>query len=81
METPHKLEAVAGNQEAITIRKQEYDEETVIAVDFGPAAGNPSLDIVDNTAIVVLDNDQFEFEIPSGANEVFINDGILTIKE
>lgn len=81
METPRELEAAAGDQEDIVIRKQEYDGETVIAVDFGPAAGTPSLDIVGDRAIVVLNDDQFEFEIPPGANEVFINDGILTIKE
>ena len=89
METPPELEAVAGEQEDVTITTRSYDEEQIIAVDFGPTGGEPSLDIIDGTAIIVVeskdpsrsdDADQFEFDIPADANEVTVNDGILTIK-
>lgn len=80
METPPELEAAAGDRDEITITKREYDGEQVIAVDFGPTGGKASLDIVDETAIVVVEGDQFEFDVPSGASEVTVNDGILTIK-
>ena len=80
METPPELEAAAGDKDDVTITEREYEDEQVIAVDFGPTGGKPSLDIVDDTAIVVVDDEQFEFDIPSDANEVTVNDGILTIK-
>ncbi|OIB58025.1 DUF7127 family protein [Natrialba sp. SSL1] len=81
METPPELEAAAGEQDEITITNRQYDEEQVIAVDFGQVAGQPTLDIVGETAIVVIDGAQFEFGIPTDANEVKINDGILTIRD
>ena len=80
METPPELEAAADDREEITITTREYGQEQVIAVDFGPTGGKPTLDVVDDTAIVVVDGNQFEFEIPSDANDVTVNDGILTIK-
>lgn len=80
METPTELETVAENQDAITITKRDYEEETTIAVDFGPVAGKPTVDIVADTAIVLIDNEQFEFDIPADADEVTVNDSILTIK-
>lgn len=80
METPSELENAAGSQENIKITTREYEGNTIIAVDFGPTAGDPSLDILEETAIVVTDEDQYEFDIPSDADEVTINDGILTIR-
>lgn len=79
METPTELEAAAESQDEITITKRDYDGETTIAVDFGPVAGEPTVDIVDETAIVVVDGEQFEFDIPADATEVTVNDSILTI--
>ncbi|ADD07162.1 uncharacterized protein Nmag_3612 (plasmid) [Natrialba magadii ATCC 43099] len=80
METPPELEAAAGEQDEITITNRQYDDEQVIAVDFGQVAGEPTLDTVGETAIVVIDGTQFEFGIPTDANEVKMNDGILTIR-
>ncbi|MFP8954745.1 hypothetical protein ACLI4Z_17535 [Natrialbaceae archaeon A-arb3/5] len=80
METPPELAAAAGSTDEITITNREYDEETVIAVDFGPIAGTPTLDVVDETAIIVVDGEQFEFDVPSDATDIVVNDGILTIK-
>lgn len=79
METPTELEAAAESQEEITISRREYDDETTIAVDFGPIAGSPSVDVVDDTAIVVVGGKQYEFAVPSDADEVTVNDDILTI--
>lgn len=81
METPTELEAAAGEQDEIIISRREYEGETIIAVDFGPVSGNPTVDVVGDTAIVVLNDRQLEFQIPADASEVTVNDGILTIKE
>lgn len=81
METPTELEDAAGSQDEVTISRREYDDETVIVVDFGPVDGEPTLDVVGDTAIVVFDGRQLEFELPADANEVTVNDGVLTISE
>lgn len=80
MELPPELEASVGDDEDVTISHREYDDESVIAVDFGHVEGKPTVDIVDDTAIVVLENEQYEFDVPADASEVTVNDGILTIK-
>jgi hypothetical protein len=81
METPNELEKVAGNREAIEITERDYDDENLVAVDFGPTGDRQTVDIVDDTAIVVVDGKQYEFEVPENASDVTVNDGILTITE
>ncbi|WP_226041633.1 hypothetical protein [Natrinema sp. DC36] len=80
METPPELKDVAGDGDEITIGNREYGDESVIAVDFGPTGENPSVDVVDDTAIVTVGGKQFEFDVPAGASDVILNDGILTIR-
>ncbi|WP_255193552.1 hypothetical protein [Natronobeatus ordinarius] len=80
METPPELEAAAGNRDDVAIAVREYDDETIVTVDFGPVIGEPTLDVVDDTAIVVVDGTHLEFDVPPEATDVIVNDGILTIR-
>ncbi|WP_222918999.1 hypothetical protein [Natrinema sp. SYSU A 869] len=80
METPPELEDVAGDEDKITITNREYEGESVIAVDFGQTGEKPSVDVVGETAIVTVGGNQFEFDVPSDASDVTVNDGILTIR-
>lgn len=81
METPTELAAAAKAESDITIAEREYedDDESVVVVDFGPA-GDPSVDVVGDAAIVLVDDEQFEFAVPSDAEEVAVNGGVLTIR-
>lgn len=79
MEAPDPLRSAANQQEDVTITRQEYEDENVIAVDFGPGV-DATLDVVGDTAVVAGDR-QFEFDIPADATEVTTNDGMLIIKE
>lgn len=79
MKTPRELRA--ADRQGITVRKHDYEDETVIAVDFGDDPDELTVDVVDNTAIVVVDGQQLEFDVPAEASEVTVNDGILTIEE
>lgn len=81
METPSELEDVAGKREEIKITERDYEGENVVAVDFGPTGDEPAVDVIDDTAIVVVGDRQFEFEVPDGATDITVNDGILTITE
>lgn len=78
METPPELEAAAGD-DGITVSNREYEGESIIAVDLGPLSGEPSVEAVGDTAIVTVDDEQFEFDLPAGASDVTVNDGVLTI--
>jgi HSP20 family molecular chaperone IbpA len=65
-------------------RRYQYGDETVIAVDFGVAEGATSVDVVDGTAIVVVETPegsrQEEFELPDEGARAFIRNGVLTIE-
>lgn len=78
MRIPERLREV-DQQEAI-IREYEYDDATTITVDFGPEASDISVDIVDGTAIVVVDGEQFEFELSDDTDKIAIKNGVLTIE-
>lgn len=78
METPQELRT--ADRRGALVRRYEYDEGSVITADFGPA-GALSVDIVDDTAIIVIDDEQVEFELPDDAGEVSVNNGVFTIEE
>ncbi|TYT62268.1 DUF7127 family protein [Natrialba swarupiae] len=62
-------------------RRYEYDDSSVVAVDFGPGA-DATVDLVDGTVIVVLEDDQFELELPEATADAhtFIRNGVLTVE-
>ena len=80
MELPGALRSAADERDDVIVTRQEYDDETVVAVDFG-AGVDASVDVVGETAIVVAGDRQFEFEVPEAATELTTNEGILVIEE
>jgi hypothetical protein len=64
-----------------TLRRYRYDDNTIFAADLG-TTDKASVDIVDQTAIVVVGDEQFEFEVPAedGDVQTALNNGILTIE-
>lgn len=70
-------QSVRGDVEAV-VRHYEYDDESVLAADFGHVDGH--VDLVDGTAIVVVDDDQYEFDVPEGASRGIMNNGIVTVE-
>ena len=80
MEAPPPLQSAADEQEDVTIARQEYEDESLVVVDFGRGV-EAVLDVVGDTAIVVAGDRQFEFEMPEGAAEVTTNNGMLVIRE
>jgi hypothetical protein len=79
MRTPQELRTTDRQNTVAT--EHEYDGESLIAVDFGRTHADLTVDIVDDTAIVITDSDQFEFDLPSEASEVTANNGVLTITD
>lgn len=66
------------------IRRYDYDDDTVIAVDLGANASDASVDIADGTAIVVIETTegtrQEEFDLPHERARAFIRNGVLSIE-
>jgi len=69
--------SVRGDMDGV-VRQYDYDSESIIAADFGHVDG--SVDVVDGTAIVVVDGEQREFDVPAGASRAVMNNGIVTIE-
>ena len=79
MKTPRELRSEASEEESVTVTRNEYEDELVVAVDFGPGV-NAEHDVVGDTVIVVAGDRQVEFEMPPEADEIATNNGVLTIR-
>lgn len=68
----------------VLLRRYEYEDGWVVAADLGADAENASVDTVGDTAIVVIEGDgepvESEFELPSAADSVVIENGVITIE-
>jgi hypothetical protein len=62
----------------VQLRRYEYDDRAVLAADFGPGR-EASLDVLDETVIVVVDGEQYDLEV-DGDPRAFIRNGVLTIE-
>ncbi|EMA50267.1 DUF7127 family protein [Halococcus thailandensis] len=63
------------------LSRYEYDASVVYAADIGSDADEATVDIVDNTVMIVSGDEQADFEIPeSGTAEATINNGVLTVE-
>jgi hypothetical protein len=60
------------------VRHYEYADSDMIVADFG--AVNGSVDVVDGTAMVVIDDEQYEFAVPEGVASAVMNNGIVTVE-
>lgn len=74
-----------GDDGAAMVRQYEYADGVVVAADLGVAVDEEAtVDVVDDTAIVVVESEQGpverEFDLPEGAAEAFIKNGVVTIE-
>ncbi|WP_254841236.1 DUF7127 family protein [Natronomonas marina] len=70
-------QSIRGDVDGV-VRQFDYEAESVVAVDLGHVDG--TVDIVDGTAIVVVGDEQHEFEVPAGASRAVMNNGIVSIE-
>jgi len=66
------------------IRRYQYGDDWVVAVDVGASDDAVDVDVVGTTAIVVVANEEgvseLEFELPDDASSITTNNGVLTIR-
>ncbi|WP_262177979.1 DUF7127 family protein [Haloarcula laminariae] len=64
----------------MSVRRFEYDDAVVLAADVG-VSDDTSVDVVDDTVILVTGDEQHEQPLPDDSDaHAFINNGILTIE-
>jgi HSP20 family molecular chaperone IbpA len=72
----------AGGDERF-VRRYEYDDSVVVAVDLGVSEDDVDVDVVGETAIVVVDAGdritESEIQLPGTDAEVATRNGVLTI--
>ena len=75
------LKHIADRDDAFA-RRYDYGDEEVLVADLG-VTGDASVDVLDDVAIVVVedaeDARQIELELPEGEAEAFITNGVLSI--
>ena len=75
-----------NNQTDGLVRRYDYDDASTVVADLGVSDDAASVDVVDGTAILVLESDdgepvQRELELPEGeVAKALINNGIVTIE-
>lgn len=74
---PEYTQSVRGDSDAL-VRRYEYDDEALLVADFGHTEG--TVDLLDGTAIVVVDDEQYEFDVPANASRGIMNNGIVTVE-
>lgn len=53
-----------AGQEPAMVRTYEYNDASVIVADLPESTVEPTVDVADGTAIVVLDDRQYEIDLP-----------------
>jgi len=62
----------------VGVGRREYDDRVEIVADFGPGT-NTSVDVVDDTVIVVAGDEQHELAVEGDAR-AFLKNGVVTIE-
>ncbi|GAB3322109.1 Hsp20/alpha crystallin family protein [Haloplanus rallus] len=63
------------------VRRYDYEDGWVIAADVGAADDRLATDVVDGTAIVLVDDEvELEFEVPGSVESVDTNNGVLVVR-
>ena len=64
--------------EGIPLRRFEHDDGIEFVADLGPGV-DANVDVVDDTVIVVTDEDQYDLDVDGDA-QAFMQHGVLTIE-
>jgi hypothetical protein len=75
-----KRQQQAGDDERV-VRRYDYEDEWVIAADLGAGADRVTVEVVDGTAIVLVDDrTEVEFDLPGASESVDTNNGVLVVR-
>jgi hypothetical protein len=70
----------AGEDERF-VRRYDYEDGWVIAADIGVTDDRLTTDVVDGTALVLVDGrTELEFDVPGSVESVDTNNGVLVVR-
>lgn len=61
------------------VESYTYDDRSVVAVDLGPDA-DPEVEVVDGTAMLLVDDEHRELDLPVGAVQAVNSNGVVTFE-
>lgn len=61
------------------VRRYDDGEEWRLVADFGPGTAG-HVDVIDDTLIVVVGDEQREFELPHGKARASMTNGVVTVE-
>lgn len=79
------LQQFIGSGDERMVRQYDYDDESVVVVDLGVSDEHVSVDVLDDTVMIVVETPeaagQGEIPLPEGGEaRAFINNGVVTIE-
>jgi len=70
-----------AGEDGTFVRRYDYEDEWMIAVDVDVADDRLATDVIDGTAIVLVDEEvELEFEVPGSVGDVETNNGVLVVR-
>ena len=68
----------------VAFERYEYADHVVVAADFASVDGDVAVDVVDETAVVVVDTArgtvERDLDLPAGNAQAFNNNGVVSIE-
>ncbi|AGN00971.1 hypothetical protein L593_05110 [Salinarchaeum sp. Harcht-Bsk1] len=68
------------NDDDRSVHSVRRDGGQTVVADFGPGAGDASVDVVGDTAIVMHGEEQTDIDLPEPVARAFMENGVLTIE-
>ncbi|MFB6120563.1 MAG: hypothetical protein ABEJ68_05540 [Halobacteriaceae archaeon] len=68
----------------VVFERYEYEDSVVVAADFAAVGGDVTVDVVDDTAVVVVDTKRGTVErdlnLPAGDAQAFNKNGVVSVE-
>jgi hypothetical protein len=78
------MESKTERGDDVVFERYEYEDGVVVAADFAAVGGDVGVDVVDETAVVVVDAERGTVErdvpLPAGDARTFNNNGVVSIE-
>jgi len=78
------MDTQTERDEDVVFERYEYEDRVVVAADFAAVGGDVAVDVVDDTAVVVVDTERGTVErdltLPAGDAQAFNNNGVVSVE-
>ncbi|MDZ7746345.1 MAG: hypothetical protein U5K28_07465 [Halobacteriales archaeon] len=68
-----------AREDSVAVTQYEQGDIVGFVADVG-AGSDATADVIDGTAMVVVGDDQYEFDVPAGDATARVNNGVVTVE-